>query len=332
MAIRVADWIAQYVREPWLYQSRGDDGYRPVPEQVAELSYYDKVLARFPKSLPYAAAVTTVTTGYLAREETEDVPDIGPALFVTRNANQFRIEGLSELAFRTQAIIPKIPDERGTVASEYLAPFQTCRHSLRDANGNVYLFRVVAVQRGHSPDSVDEVHDRVLADLRLKHAYDEALLRGTELSYCEGGVTLREAFDKEIDLVGLVDTEAGRDSGYFEVPPVAVASLFQVLSGTEALNTSVGVAEIGTLPTHVIKECFELAELEVKTRVFELKDRATVLVAEWVETQVASATEFATMRESFAKGIQEQRTRAVITDWLAPENIRARNQYALATK
>lgn len=333
VAIRVADWVARYVREPWLYQSRDEEsGYRPVPEQVAKLGYYDNVLGRFPKSLSFPSAVTIVTTEFFSRVDAENVPDIGPALFVSRAGGQFQLEGLSDLAFRTQAIIPKIPDERGTVASEYLATFQTCRHSLRDINGNVYLFRVVAVEPGHIPSTVDEVRDRVVTDLRLNAAYEEALLRGTELSYCDGGATLRETFEKEIDLVALSDTEAGRDSGYFEVPPVSVASRYQALSDAAGPNTAVGVAQISTLPTKVIEACFELADLDdPKTRVFELKDRATVLVAEWVETQVAGATEFHSMREGFAQGLRDGRVRAVITDWLSPENIRARSQYEVVT-
>ena len=332
MASRVGDWVARYVREPWLYQSRDEEsGYRPVPEQVAKLGYYDNVVGRFPKSLSFPGAVTIVTTEFFSRVNAEDVPDLGPALFVSRTAGQFQVEGLGDLAFRTQAIIPKIPDERGTAASEYLAPFQTCRHTLRDANGNVFLFRVVAVEPGHIPSRVDEVRDRVVADLRLNAAYEEALLRATELSYCEDGATLRETYEKEIDLVALSETEAGRDSGYFEVPPVSLASRYQALSGVGGANTAVGVSQIRTLPTKVIEACFELADYDVKTRVFELKDRATVLVAEWVETQVASANEFASMRESFAQGLLDRRVQAVITDWLSPENIRARSHYEVVT-
>lgn len=329
MAIRVGEWVARYVRDPWLYQSRGDDGYRPVPEKVAQLGYYDDVLGRFPKSLSFPGAVSTVTTELFRRVDAGDVPELGAALYVSRTAGQF--ERLGDLAFRTQAIIPKIPEERGTVASEYLAPFQTCRHPLRDADGNVFLFRVVSVEPGHVPSTVDEVRDRVVADLRLKAAYEEVLLRGTELSYCEGGATLRETFEKEIDLVALSDTEAGRDSGYFEVPPIAVTSRYQALSGEVGPNTAVGVSQIRTLPTKVIEECFALADLEPKTKVFELKDRATVLVVEWVETQVAGATDFASMRESFARGLRDGRIRTAITDWLSPENIRARSRYMVAS-
>lgn len=329
VAIRIGDWLVRYMSDKWIYQTRGDDGYRPVPEQVSHEEYYSEVLGRFPKSLSYPGTVSTFTSEFFSQEEAQDVPDIGSALYVSANAGVF--ENLGDLAFRTQAIIPKIPGERGTIASEYLAPYQTCRHPLRDRDANVFLFRVMDVQPAHIPSNVDEVRDRVVADLRLKWAYEEAMLRGEALASCEDGGTLEEAYEADAELVALRDTEAGRDSGFFEVPPVAIATQYQVLIGARGSGTAVGVRELGTIPTEVIEAWFELEDYGTKTKLFELKDRASVLVVEWVETQAAGANEFATMRESFTQGLEDQRKRAVLTDWLRPANIRARSRYAVAT-
>ena len=327
MAARIADWLIRYMNEPWLDRTRGEDLYRAVPEKVARLDYFGLVLGRLPKSLGYPDAVSTVTTDFFHRADADAVPDIGPALFISTRVGSF--ERLADLAFRTKAIVPKIPSQRGINISDYLSEFQTCRRPLRNSDGNVFLFRVVDAQPAHIPETIDEVRDRVEVDLRLKKAYEEALVHAESLRSCEDTGSLAEAYESDDEFLALKDLEGGRDSGFFEVPPIARVSRYQAEAGIVGTSASVGVTEIRSLPLDVIEECFELEAYDSRTRVFELKDRASVIVAEWVETQPASASEFDTMRESFAKSLAERRTRVALSDWLRPETIRARSQFEL---
>lgn len=328
-ASQVADWLVRYMNEPWLDQDRGEDGYRSVPEVVTKPDYYAAVLGRFPKSLSFPDAVSSNITDFFDLAEAADVPDIGSGYFVSQQVGRF--ERLGDLAFRTRAIVPNIPKERGINYSDYLAPFQTSNRPLRDSKGNVYLFRVVDARSGHIPDEMDEVRDRVVEDLRLKNAYEAALARAESLRSCEEFGSLEEAYESDEELLAMRDSESGRGSGYFEVPPIARVSRFQAEAGMIGPTTSVGVAEIRSLPTEIVEECFELEYYDDRKRIFELPNRAAVLVAEWVETQTAGAGEFAGMREDFGQRLANTRIRGEISDWLKPEKIRARNQFALAT-
>ncbi len=329
LASRIADWLVRYLNEPWLSQERTEESYKIQPEDVARLEYYEQVLTRFPKSLTFPDAVSTGTTDFFARAEADDVPEIGKALFVSQRAGSY--ETFANLAFRTQTIVPEIPSGKGTNPSDYLATFQTSRYPLRDANRNVFLFRVVDCRPGHIPDSVEEVRQRVVDDVRLLQAYDEAVARAESLRSCGADLSLRDAYESDEDLVALKEIEGGFDSGYYEVPAVALTSSYQAQIGQYGPNTAVGVTALRTLPTDVLQECFGLEDAEPKTKVFELKDRAIVVVAEWAETQRGQASDFDSMREGFADGMIRWRERAAIGDWLKPDTIRARNQFALIT-
>ncbi|MGB2987928.1 MAG: hypothetical protein WBE26_18825 [Phycisphaerae bacterium] len=324
-ASRIASWLADYTAEAWLGEVRGEDGYKTAPEHVAKLDYYDNI--KIPRDIAYSDAVSTGTTDFFSEEEANEVPLLGQAYF---QADRGVRQTLRTLAFRTQGIVPIIPNDRNVNPLDYLAMFQTCRYPLTDPGGSVHIIRVIDAREGHVPDSIDEVRERVLGDLRLQQGYETAKARAESLRSCTSSITLQGAYESDLELVALKDTEQGAGSGFFEPPPFGRASLYQAAAGRTTPTTYIG-GGVGPVPIEIMEECFALADADDKTKVIELKEQARVMVVTWVDTQPGHADDFEDMRVSFVQQMSSARLQAAIADWLNPEQIRARNRFELVT-
>ncbi len=324
-ARRIADWIIPYVAQPWLDQSRGDDGYKNTPDSVTTLDYYEAILEDLPRTIAYSDATSIATTEFFDRAGARDVAELGQATFAQPRAGI--LEAVSTLAFRTQALVPKVPDTEGTVASDYLATFQTSRYPLTDRDGNVYVFRLVDARAGHTPEAVAEVRDRVVADLRLTRAYEQAQARAESLRSCAGSDSLSDAFQSDDELVSLL-AAAGVPGGYREPPSFARIDRFLVGRGLTPTTTFVG-GGVGQIPSEAVEKLFALADAEDKTTVLELKDRATVMAVEWIEAEAARIEDYEQTRTTLAQQLTASRMQLAIADWLKPDNIRARNGFEL---
>lgn len=324
---RLADWLDQRLAEDWLGVDYRESGYKIAPESVSKLEHYERVLENVPRTIAYPQAISTGVTDLMARDEAGDVPGLGQASFIPERGP---IQRLGTLAFRTEAIVPTIPKGKGTNPSDYLASFQTSRYPLTDSDGDVYLFRVIDVREGHPAESVDEVRESVVADLRLMQAFDAAKARAESLRGCGDSVTLQEAYESDEVLVALQFTEPGAGSGYYEPPAFSRANEFEATTGMASGPTFVA-GGIGSLPKEAIEKCFALSDAMEKITTLELRQRPAVIVVEWVETRYADGEEFAEMRERFVGRLSRSRLQAAISEWFDPEKVRARNGLTLVT-
>lgn len=331
-ASRIADWLIQRAGDPWLDIERQSDRYKEAPESVAGLDYYDALLAKIPRTISFSSAVSIGVTEFFSQEEAEDDPTIGRASF--RSERGGVLDNLRTIPFRSKVVVPDLQDMKGANPSDYLATFQTSRYPLTDPDGNVYVFRIIDTREGHIPESVDEVRERVVADLHLLQGFESAKARAESLRSCEEAMSLKETFESDEELITLKDTVEGLGSGYFEPPPFTRASRYEAARGRGVQGYGTGSKYIGGgvgfVPNEVVDQCFALEETE-ETAVIELADRATVMVVEWVERQRVSDDEFPALREGFAAELARARTQTVIADWLDPDKIRARNGFKVKT-
>lgn len=324
---RIANWLVSYAGDGFLDSDRGDDGYRPAPENVAKPAYYDGLIENVPATIAYPGTLSTTVTEFFNEDEANRLPEIGIASFAA-NAGGF-LATVRNLAFKTQGLIPEVPKGKGVDTSAYLATFQTSRLVLRGISGNKYVFRVVAAQPGHVPESVDEVRQRVVADLRLLKGYEVAKARAESLRSCETSESLAAAYETDDELITLMG-EVGPSGGYFAPPAFARVDRFRVVLGIASQGVRVG-GGVGLLPNDVVEDCFALTDADNKIRTFELKERATVMVVEWLETQRATVEDFDATKETLAQQLAASRMQAALSDWMKPDNIRARNQFELLT-
>ncbi len=324
---RIVDWVIPITAEAWIDAAKGESRYRKAPTEVASLDYYDRLLERLPQSLKYPETVAVHVSDFFTREKAPSVPGIGAT--IVRGGQGLIARNLGELAFRNEAIVPKIPQDEGAGASEYLALYQTCSHPLSDfRNGDVYLFRVVEAKPGAAAESVDQVRDQIVADLRLERGFELAKKRAGSLQSCAANEPLRSAYEKDVDLAAFRETGEGAKTGYFEPPPFSRVPRGLAADGRPADGVYVG-GGLGKLANDLVDTCFALADAQQKTAVLDLPDRAAVVVVEWVETIPAGEDDFNSLRGQLVTQLTDNRWRDFVDDWLDPERVRARTGFEL---
>lgn len=328
-AERIANWIVQYADEPWLEVDRGEDGYKVTPQSVASLDYYDDVLRHIPATMAFDGAVSVATTEFFTAEEVNDVPNLGGAVFRTGPSVS---QSFAALAFRTKAVVPVVSAEERTNTVDYLAPFQSCRYPLtNEKSGNLYVFRVVDAKPAHAPESVAEYREQVARDLHLARAYETATSRAESLRACSTTQSLREAYESDPDLVAFKEQAEGVNSGYFEPPAISRVLQYQASRGRSPTGVFVGIG-IGNVPNEVVDQFFAMEHADEKIKAVELRDRAAVLLAEWVDTKPPGEDEFNALRKQLLTQLADVRWREAASVWLDPEKIQARTGFALVTK
>lgn len=325
-AARLADWIAQFTAEPFFEIERGKNGYKPAPSTVARLEYYDELVQRIPSQLTFPKAVAISETGFFTIEEASSIPELGSAGFQASGGVRQSFPGL---VFRNESLVPQVPEDDRASAADYLALFQTCPVSLTDSKtGNLYLFRVVGSKAGYAPESVDEVRDVVIADLRTLRGYEAAKKRAESLKQHPGVETLKGAAEADAELTAFKSKPEGVGSGYFEPAPLTRVPRFLAYRGRDPKGISGGLG-LGRLPNDAVDAIFALERAEDKTKVIELKDRATVLVVQWVETKLAAEEEFKSLRKQLVQQLAETNWKIAVGAWLDPKQVRARAGFDL---
>ncbi|MCH8146964.1 MAG: hypothetical protein IH987_03095 [Planctomycetes bacterium] len=326
-AVNLAQWLREYDAERWIDADRDKDTrYKITPKEVQGDGFYREMLDHVPATIGYPNAVTVTRTEFFANDEADDIPEIGKATYRTP---RFIPLGVGSLAFRSAPIIPTIPDDAGSDRSEFLALYQTCTHLLTDEDSSVYLFRVVEAQPGHPAESVEEVRDRVEEDLRLLAGMGRAEAVSEGLRSCSPEIPLREAFDSDESLSDL--QASGTGVGFHEAKDITKMTQGQVAYSTPATDKYVSFG-VGLVPNDVVKRWFALEDAWERTETFELKDRATILVAEWKSTQPATHEDFEGMHEQLVQQIAGRRSREARSHWYNSDNIRARNGYQDTTR
>lgn len=320
-ASAIADWLLQYDSEEWIGADRNDAGYKTAPENVAKLPYYEKIVSDVPATINYPEAISVHETDFFFKEDARTVPYIGG---VSLSLPTRGLQTFGDLAFRSEGVIPSVPEDAGSQASDYLAHYQTCPYVLKDLLGNVYLFRVIETKPAHVPEDLQEVRDRVVADLRLLAAYDEAKDRAVTLRNCTQDVDLKQAYENDEALTAI---SSGR-GGFFDSGLVSRLTESDLRQPELPDRTYVG-GGIGWIPRSYIDQWFALEYAEPPSMVQELPDRASVMVVEWIETQPARIDEFESMRTRVATAVRGARSDAAISDWFDPDQIRARNEFKL---
>jgi len=320
---RIAEYIGQRIADPWYDMAEGKDGYKPLPPAIEDLGvddpdYYDKIIAGIPPELRYQGVVTTATTDWFTQEEASSVPGLGGAAMETREGGPatfgqfaFLVKGLAE--------IPK----RGRVdRTVFLAPYQSSAHWLIDGDGNRYLYRITDLQAARAPESLDEVREKVVEDLRLQRASEEAQRRAEALLAEAKEVGLKAAWEAQTELKEIM----GENGGYRSAAPFARKQL-QLFAG---FSLPVSVDGVGVVEDAFLERCFELgpaSEGKEQLAVIPAPELAQVVAVEWESTEPMRKDAYARQRPTLLRQIQATRQVRLVSEWLNPELIRSRNGF-----
>ena len=166
----------------------------------------------------------------------------------------------------------------------------------------------------------------MIDDLRLLRGFATAREHAEMLQVNATALGLQAAYDEDEELAIL--TEASDESAAGYLTPAAFARVPRYLAarGRQAAGTYVS-GGLGLLPNKLADQCFALQDAQEKIAVLELKQRAVVLVVEWVETKRGRVDEYTAFRKQLEAQMASYHTQQALTEWLNPQNIRIRNGF-----
>jgi len=311
-AQQLANWLTQYASGPWADAERGDDGYKVVPEVAKAPDFYAKMIKRIPNSLRFPGAVTIGETDFFESAEASELPELGGTAFRPERGAP---KSFISLAFTSKPIVPEVPKDAVSGSTDFIAPFQTSDYPVVDS------------KPGRPANSLAEVRDEVIADVRLVHAMAAAKARAEQLT--KGYDTIQDAYELDPDLAAFRDSESvGITSGYFEPTPFTRVSRGDAMGGRNSQGIWAGVG-LGVLSPDIVAGCFALDPETNKVGIFPMPDRAAVLLAESVEMIRADEDDFNELRNSLKTQLAGARFRDAVMEWLTPEKIQARTEFKI---
>jgi hypothetical protein len=184
---------------------------------------------------------------------------------------------------------------------------------------------VVDIEPARAPETLDEVRDQVVENLRLQRAYEEATRRGEALLAEAKLTSLEEAWNAATELQETV----GKDGGYRSAAPFARKGL---QFGDFAMPVS--VQGVGAVDDAFTERCFALgpvAEGKEQWAVIPLPDSATVVTVEWQAVRPMTEDDYARRRPTLLRQMRAVRGMEIMSEWLDPELIRSRNGFEFPT-
>lgn len=325
---RITEYLGQRIADPWYDVEEGEDGYRVLPPPVEDLTvddldYYQKVIARMPPELRYEGTLTTTTTDWFTQAEASIVPGLGTAAMGTQ---QGRPQVFGRFAFLVRGLA-EIPNRGRVDRTVYLAWYQSSAQWLMDRSGNRYLYRIIEVEPARAPESLDEVREQVIEDLRLQRAYQEAQGRAEAILVQAKEIGLKPAWDAQTELQETV----GEDAGYQSAAPFARKGRW-VVRGV-AMPTS--VQGVGPVDDAFLERCFALGPASggrEQHAVIPLPDAAKIVVVEWDSTEPVRKDAYARQRQTLVQQLGGTRQAQLVSEWLNPELIRSRNEFKFSER
>lgn len=318
---QIANALRTSLGDPWVQAVLSPEtGYKDAPEGVEKLGHYQDWVEALPKSIAYPDAIAISESDFFTAAESRLIEGIGNARSAAGGNKQ-----LGQLALDVQGLAV-VPTERQQ-GREYLSLYQTSTEVLRDARtGDRYLFRVLETKPEHPAETLEEVRERVVSDVRQLRAYEQAQVcaeRLFEVAKTEG---LQAAYDADEE-IQLLKTEYETQARALQVlAPMSFSRAGdpQFRAYARSMPT-VFIRGLGALDKQMIEDIFALEHAEHPYGLFEQKTDGRVLVVEWIKTTPVREDQFAEQREELATRLMQERSQQAWSNWFAPDNIRARH-------
>jgi len=320
---KVAGWLLERLVSDWDGLTEGEDGFKVGTPELLEPGYYDKVLAELPVGLRYPGAVTVGETDFFSQADAARVSEVGASRAVIGSSK----DPFSRFAFRYQGVSP-MPDEKSKERNLMSSKGQTAPVVFGNRDGDLFLFRVVEVREPQPPESLDEVREQVVEDLRLLRGYERAKAAAERLMSSISFDGLQGAWNAE-----------GNDlkKGDYK-PPVAYYTpapfprkLRPIQTASFTYVNPVFISGIGAVSSDQIEKIFDLQSREPDRRfdLFEFPDKGLVAVIEWEELEPLREDGYAAQRGRILTQLKEAAVGRAISEWLEPDRLHDRLDFEL---
>jgi len=334
-----------------------ETGYKIAPPGVDAPDYLEKIAAKVCESneLPPEVLRVVKPGRWLTRKDAAALEGIGQAVVVGQPADEDAAVEFAKLAFRVQNLYT--PPERGS-GGRGLALYQTLNASLRDTKAgrphNYYLFRVVAAEPTHVPQTTDGIKDKLRLDVVELAGYQRAgasakkLLAAARSKGVEAAVKADAALHKRLGESGLAKPEPfarKRNIGQFAMQfdlPLTVVMPIEELGVTEE-------RKLGYFPMPLVAErfepeveafietCFGLApapgaasQPAQRVTLVEMPRSKQWVIVEFLKIDRVPQTDFMKIRSQGQEMLQAYRTIKFLQTWYDPEQVKTRTSYVAA--
>lgn len=313
-ALRLGTEMAKALSAPWATQPATQPGYRQPPADALDHERYPKIVDAFRSrahdALAYHRTQMVDRTGFYALGSVANAIALQgtPDMISLRDA-AFLVQGL--------AADPKDPTLQRQ-ARWFHNLYETLSEPFVDYEGNVYVFRTIAVEPKQPPASMAEVKDRLRADLRAQRGAQEAAKLAEQLLERAKQVGLEEAVKQMPELAQKLSTT-----------PVVTPEPFARHQAQFGRSVPTRVQEIGFDPKgEFVETVFSMAgkttTQPTKVALYPLESQQRYVVVELVDILPVTQAEYEAERERAEQMLSFGNRSQFAMNWFSPENIRAR--------
>ncbi len=350
---------SQRIMEPWFdIQADPNTGYKKAPVGVDAPDYLSKIAAEVCRrnEMPTDALRVVKPSQWISRSDVAALEGIGKATLEAQPSEEDSPAEFADAAFRVQNLYTLPKERRG---SHGLSLFELYTTPLRDrkdgAPNNYYLFRVVAAQKEHTPETIDEVKDLVKRDVIEMAGYQKAADLARKLQAAAAGKGLQEAVQADASLSKKLGDKAvlkpepfARRRSYGQMA-LQLGMPFSILWPLEELNVT-EERKVGFLPMPTVAEpyveeterfleaCFQLAPPPSPTTTAASQPTRKVTVVEmprarqWVvvEFEKIDRVQRGDAQKALAQTqgiLQYERVVSFFKEWYDPEQVKKRAGY-----
>ena len=320
-ATHLAEELIRQLNKPWeAAATTQPGGYRQPPASEMAGDVYEKLVAGLKSK--HGEAINYGRTP-LGEESALTVTPIGRAWAFGDSPQRVMF---GEAAFMVNGLsTPK--DDKSLQARLFRNVYETAAEPLTDSKGNVYVFRNLAVRPVQAPAAVDEVREKVVADLRQIRAYEEAGRIAQELTEKARQSDLKTAFEADATL------KAKMEGALAQPEPFSRQRMFN-MGGMPRLYDGF-VPGVGRDP-ELMTLLFGMAERtatqpSAKVAAHEQKDRQRWLVVQFDNLLPVTRDEYNQMRDQARRFLLATRRLEFVLNWFSHEAIIARTHWQEAT-
>jgi len=315
-AERIVNRALQVLRDPW-YSIPFDPTtkHKPAPDAVRSAEYFTEIIAALPANLRYPEGIDVVTLEPLTIDQLTEIEGFGESGVPTDDDQFLRAP---QLAFDVEGLADA-PEEMRRDTSLHLSLWEPFSKPMTGLDGATYIFRVVETQSGHTPENLDEVLEQVTEDLRLAAGMKRAREAAEAFVANVGTSGLVQAWQADEELKAKVTPDRG---GFVEPPPFPRDnSLFGVGANV--------VQPFGRVTPEFMDKAFSLAAAAPSNdlAVVDLPDEARSVVLQGVSLRPLYQEDFLVRREFLMRRFAQDKTSAIIGQWLNAKTVRERNKF-----
>lgn len=315
--------IAKTLTAPWMSAPTTQPGnYKQPPESALNPELYPQVAESFRGK--YGDAITYERTDFKTPMEFNTTRPLASAMALPGTRDAFP---LTRAIFLVQGLEEE-SENRPAQGRWSRNLFETVSEPFIDQEGNAYVFRTIAIRPPRAPESWEVVKEDLIRDIRLQKASEVAKRHAEELTAKAKQVGLEQAANADPALADKLRMAPGQPVLRTPEPFARIDTRYGQPMPTRLME--LGWDQEGRFVDTVFDLASETTTQPSRIVLYPMKHLRRWVVAELEEIVPVTEAEYEQEREMAREMLRRQRWVQFASNWLDPENIRARVDFKSA--